>query len=176
MSSVIVFMYSGQGSQYYQMGRSLFEENNIFRTAMLKADQLYQDMTGSSVLKILYADQNTLGLPFIETLVTHPAIFMIEYALTEVLFSLNIRPNLVLGSSLGEFAAMVTAGVLSFETALTTVIKKAQILQQYCPPGGMMAILHNVELFDTHAWLYENAELAAINFDSHFVIAASPEN
>lgn len=168
----VIFMYSGQGSQYYQMGRTLFDENAIFRHAMIHADDIYQHMTGLSVIKHLYGDPLNKGQPFTQTTISHPAIFMIEYALTQVLFAQNIIPDMVLGASLGEFMAAVVAGVINFEFALSAVIQQALILEQ-CLPGGMLAILAEPNLYYSQTFMRENSELAAINFNSHFVVAGS---
>lgn len=175
MSLPIVFMYSGQGSQYYQMGRNLFAENAVFKNALEKTELIYREITGDSIIKHLYDDQISKSTPFNQTRLSHPAIFMVEYALTEVLLSKNIRPNKVLGASLGEFAAAVAAGVLSLESALFAVIRQAQTFEK-CPSGGMLAIIHDPELYYTEPCLHEHSELAAINFNSHFVVAGSNEN
>lgn len=175
MSLPIIFMYSGQGSQYYQMGRNLFDGNIVFKNSMIKADQIYQEMTGSSILARLYDDQFKVNQPFTQTTLTHPAIFMVEHALTQVFLAQNIVPDMVLGTSLGEFAAAATAGIISFESALDAVIKQADNLA-VCPPGGMLAVLHNPDLFTSQSYFYNHSELAAISFNSHFVVAGSNEN
>lgn len=173
MNLPIIFMYSGQGSQYYQMGRNLFDENITFKNALLNADKIYNEITGSSILSVLY-DEAFRNQPLSQTLVAHPAIFMIEYALTEALRAKHIVPDMVLGTSLGEFVAAVVAGVINFESALYAVIKQAEFLER-CPTGGMLAILDTPSLYQSQAYLYENSELAAINFNSHFLVAGSNE-
>ena len=67
----IVFMFSGQGSHYYQMGKELFEENKTFHDWMLKADHLYHDLTQLSVIDHLYSKENIKAKPFTQTLLTH---------------------------------------------------------------------------------------------------------
>ena len=175
MSLPIVFMFSGQGSQYYHMGRILFEKNIIFKNWMIKADYLCQEIMGLSVIDHLYNNQITKDQPFTQTLLTHPAIFMVEYALMQVLFENNIKPDLVLGASMGEIAAATASGVLSFESALQLVIKQAQALED-CPRGGMLAVLHHVSLYQEQSYLHEYSELAAINFPSHFVVSGLSDN
>src|SRR5688572_9620134 len=115
MTKPIVFMFSGQGSHYYQMGRELFEQQPIFRHWMQLADSIYQELTGLSIIHELYENGHKKSEPFVRTLLTHPAIFSIEYALGQIILEQGIIPDYVLGTSLGEFAAAVFAGVMTFE-------------------------------------------------------------
>ena len=176
MTKPIIFMFSGQGSQYYQMGQALYEENPIFRYWMQEADALSQDLGGQSIIDVLYHSQHKKSDPFTRTLLTHPAIFITEYAVAQMLLSQGIIPHYVLGASLGEFAAAVVAGILSFEEALKAVIHHAQILEKYSLPGGMVAIMDSPTLYDKTPLMREKSELAAINFPSHFVISGTLNN
>lgn len=171
MTKPIVFMFSGQGSHYYQMGRELFEQKPVFKKWMQVGDDIYRELTGLSIIQELYSNQHKKSDPLTRTLITHPAIFMVEYALGQLLIEHDIVPNVVLGTSLGEFTAAVFAGMLSFETALKAVVGQAQCLEEKCEPGGMLAILHPPHLYEDNDWLRERSELAAINFHSHFVIS-----
>lgn len=168
-------MYSGQGSQYYQMGQDLFSKNTIFRASISKADQMHQDMTGFSVLDELYNEQNNKSKIFSETKFTHPAIYMFEYALTQVLLENNIHPDIVLGSSLGELAAATISSAFDFETGLKAVIAQANALEQ-CKAGSMLAILSDPSLYQRESYLNKYSELAAVNFSNHFVVSGTLEN
>jgi len=171
----IIFMFSGQGSHYYQMGKVLFEQNAIFNQWMKQADAICKEIINLSVIEQLYQPQHKKGDNFSNTLLTNPAIFMVEHALGQVLLNNNIIPDRVLGSSLGEYAAGVFAGLWTFETALQTVIHQAQLLETNCAKGGMLAILSSPKLYDDNKILHEHSEIAAVNFNSHFVVAGKPE-
>lgn len=166
-------MFSGQGSHYYQMGRKLFEQNPTFRQQLQTADSLHQEIAGLSILDHLYHDRNKISDPFRQTRLTHPAIFMVEYALACVAMQQGIFPDYVLGASLGEFAAAAVCGILTFEEALCAVISQAQMLESYCPPGSMTAIIHPYNLYDDIRLIRERSECAAVNFPSHFVISGT---
>lgn len=172
MRKPIVFMFSGQGSHYYQMGQELFEKHPVFKLWMQEADNIYQEITGLSIIKTLYDEGHTKSDSFMRTLLTHPAIFMVEHALGQVIIAEGIQPDYVLGTSLGEFAAAVFADILSFETALTAVVKQAQLLEKHCPSGSMLAILSTPNLYYDNSFLHNKSELAAINCPLHFVVSS----
>lgn len=171
MTGETVFMFSGQGSHYYQMGRALYEEHGTFRTWMDRLDEMARPAIGESIVATLYSDKNAKGDPFDRTLLTHPAIFMVEYALAQTLIASGIRPDMVLGVSLGSFAAAAVAESLDVEAALAAVIRQAKALEESCERGGMTAILADPALFQEE-FLCRQSELAAINFSSHFVVSA----
>ncbi|MBA2649838.1 MAG: acyltransferase domain-containing protein [Legionella sp.] len=176
MPKPIVFMFSGQGSHYYQMGRELFEQLPLFKYWLIEADTIYKDITGLSILKVLYDEGHKKSSPFTRTLFTHPAIYMVQYALGQLLIEQGIRPDYTLGTSLGEFTAAVFAGILTFETALIAIIKQAQIIEERCGTGSMLAILASPELYYSNPFIQATTELAALNFDSHFIVSGSDLN
>lgn len=175
MTKPIVFMFSGQGSHYYQMGRDLFDKQQVFRYWVQSADEIFQALTGLSFINELYHKSYQKCYPFTRTLFTHPAIFSIEYALGQLLYSQGMKPDYVLGASLGEFTAAVFAKIISFETALSSIIKQAQIIEDNCLPGQMLAILQSAYLYKIDSFIQKQSELAATNFDSHFVVSGEPD-
>lgn len=166
-----ILMFSGQGSQYFHMGRELFDTNNTFRQWMLRLDGLVRDLSGESVIEAVYAERRSRSDTFDRTLLTHPAIFMVEYSLAQSLIEANIVPDVVLGASLGSFTAATLAGCIDVEAAMTAVVKQATALEACCEPGGMLAVLSDPALF-AEDFLCSRSELAGINFASHFVISA----
>lgn len=174
MGKKIVFMFSGQGSQYYHMGEELFEKRPVFRQWMLRLDAMVQDALETSIVEQLYSADKRKSDPFKRTLYTHPAIFMVEYALMQALQEEGIQPAYVFGTSMGEFASAACAGILEVEQALEIVLEQARALET-CPKGGMLAILAHPETFRAESVLHENSELAAVNFDAHFVVAGVDE-
>jgi bacillaene synthase trans-acting acyltransferase len=167
----VVFMFSGQGSQYFQMGKELFEKNGTFRRWMVQLDAMAHRSSGQSVLDSLYSDAHGKSDPFDRTLSTHPAIFMVEYSLAQTLMEMGVRPDMVLGASLGSFAAAAVAGFIDVEDALSAAIRQATALEEWCEPGGMIAILADPALF-AEEFFRGRSELAAVNFSSHFVVTA----
>ncbi len=166
-----VFMFSGQGSQYFHMGRALYDDNDTFRDWMLRLDDIALRWSGRSVIETLYSDVHGRGDPFKRTLLTHPAIFMVEYSLAQALIQAGVWPDMVLGVSLGAFAGAAMAGFIGVEDALTAVMRQAIAIEECCEPGGMTAVLADPALF-AEDFLSGHSELAAVNFGSHFVVSA----
>jgi bacillaene synthase trans-acting acyltransferase len=166
-----VFMFSGQGSQYFQMGKGLYDSNRKFRDWMVRLDDVARGLVGESVIATLYSGANAKADRFDRTLLTHPAIFMVEYSLAQTLMQEGVWPDMVLGASMGSFAAAAVAGVLEAEEALSAVVRQAMSLEEHGVPGGMTAILTDPALFEED-FLSRHSELAAVNFGSHFVVSA----
>ncbi len=171
MAGETVFLFSGQGSHYFQMGRELFDGAPTFREWMLRLDEIARGRSGASVVEALYSDARRKADPFERTLLTHPAIFMVEYSLAQALRHAGVRADMVLGASMGAFAAAAFAGFLDVEDALSAVVGQAQALEQSCEAGGMAAVLADPALFDEE-FLGGRSELAAVNFSAHFVVSA----
>jgi bacillaene synthase trans-acting acyltransferase len=166
-----VFMFSGQGSQYFHMGRALYDCDDTFREWMVRLDGIAQEVSGRSVIETLYSGAYAKADPFDRILLTHPAIFMVEFSLAQALMRAGVWPDIVLGVSLGSFAAAAVAGFVGVEDALTAVTRQAIALEECCEPGGMIAVLADPALF-AEDFLSGRSELAAINFSSHFVVSA----
>ncbi|TCS93655.1 acyltransferase domain-containing protein [Hazenella coriacea] len=171
MNRPIVFMFSGQGSQYYQMGKELFNNNAVFRNSMLKIDSIIFQQIGKSVVDEIYHPRKRMNDQFDRTLFTHPAIFMVEYSLCQVLLEMDIVPDYVLGSSLGEFTSVAISDMMDLEDLVECIVEQAVIFENSCEKGSMIAIIDNPSLYDETPQLFENSELTSINYRSHFVIS-----
>lgn len=165
-----VFLFAGQGSQHPHMARGLFDRNEVFRGWMERLDACARRWCGESVLAALY-DPNAKRSDELDRLsISHPAIFMVEYAAARAVIAAGVRPDMLVGASLGSFAAAAVAEVIEPEVALEAVIQQAAALEACCEGGGMVAIL---DRFERHLpWLEGRCEVAAVNLASHFVVAA----
>ncbi|MFM9443280.1 ACP S-malonyltransferase [Streptomyces acidiscabies] len=161
-----VFMFSGQGSQTYQMGRELYDGEPVFRNALHRLDAELD----TSVVARLYDPARRVSEPFTDTAVTHPAIVMVELALAETLMAYGVVPDLLLGASLGEFTAAVLAGVLEPGDCLRRLVGMAHSAADSAP-GGMLAVLTDPALLRQDPGLHRELELAAHNYDAHYVVA-----
>jgi len=164
-------LFSGQGSQYYHMGRELYKSNLCFRKSMLKLDDIVYDINGKSVLSHLYNDNKKKSEPFKQISYSHLAIFMIEFSLTQLLIEQGIYPDYLLGASLGEFVCAAVANIVPAEIILEMIIKQTELIKDFCPEGAMIAVLHNVNLYYSDTFISERSKLAGINFPGHFIIS-----
>ena len=106
------------------------------------------------------------------TALAQPAMFVIEYALAQLLMQWGIRPKAMIGYSLGEYVAACLSGVLSLEDALLLVVRRAQLIQEM-PAGAMLAVALSKET--VQLFLDEQICLAAINAPSTCVLAGPLE-
>lgn len=127
-------VFPGQGSQFPGMARELFEQNPAARQLLTEAN----DILGFSLTALMF-DGTDVDLR--RTDVTQPAIFV--HSVAQFVARPELQPAMTAGHSLGEFSALVAAGVLRFEDALRLVARRAQAMQAACEeqPGTMAAIL-----------------------------------
>jgi len=130
------FLFPGQGAQYVGMGKSFADNYAKARAVFMEADEIL----GYKLSRIIFeGDENELK----KTEITQPAVLTTSMAILSVLSEEGITPEAVAGLSLGEYSALVCAGVLDFSDALILVQKRAEYMQQIVPlgEGGMAAIL-----------------------------------
>jgi len=139
--SGIAFMFPGQGAQYVGMGRDLYKTNRLFRQILDECIEIVKSETGQDIKKILFEIDNSedADRKLARTEMTQQALFIIEYALAKVLEQINIKPDYLIGHSIGEYTAACIAGVFDLHTALRIVIRRGQLMQRM-PSGKMMAV------------------------------------
>jgi acyl transferase domain-containing protein len=164
-------MFSGQGSQYFAMGQSLYESRPAFRRCMDRMDALVQDLTGRSIVKALYYEGRRKSEVFDDIRLTHPALFAVQWALAQTLIEADLAPDLTLGTSLGSFVAAAVSGCLAVENAMTTVVHQASIVERCCLPGVMIAIFASPMALDSEG-LDDLCVIVSRNSSTHFVVAA----
>jgi acyl transferase domain-containing protein/acyl carrier protein len=173
----IVFMFPGQGTQYVNMARELYEHEPIFREQLTYCAKILRDeLRGIDLLKILYPadgdEKKAAERDLNQTWLTQCSLFAIEYALAQLWQSWGIRPQAMIGHSLGEYVAACLAGVLTLEDALKLVAARGHIMQD-APTGAMLAVELNEK--EASAFIGDGLSLAAINAPSQCVLSGSVE-
>jgi acyl transferase domain-containing protein len=133
-----VFVFPGQGSQWAGMGRELFAEEPVFRRAMEACDALVKTHTGFSVIEKILAPEVTSELG--DTAVAQPALFAVEVAMAALLASWGVRPDAVIGHSVGEVAAAHVAGALDLEEAARLVCCRGRVMRPATGLGRMAVV------------------------------------
>ena len=166
----VVFMFPGQGSQYANMGRKLYETEAVFRQECDRAGDILQSL-GLNLKSYLFPAEGENAAQNIEqTAIAQPALFVIEYALAKLWMSWGVHPVAAIGHSIGEYVAACLAGVFSLEDALHLVLARGKLMQQ-CAPGAMLSVGLSAE--EIKPFLNETVSLAAINAPSMTVVSGA---
>lgn len=138
----VVFMFSGQGSQYVNMGRELYEQETVFRAEIDACANALLPHLGLDLRKLLFAPEEQAQAAteqLNQTRMTQPALFAIEYSLSQWWMKHGITPKAMLGHSIGEYVAACLAGVISFEDALAVTAVRGRLMQEMAA-GSMLAV------------------------------------
>ena len=136
-SPPVVFVFSGQGSQWAGMGCELLDAEPVFRRALDECDALYDATTGRSLVDELRG-RNASRLD--QTEIAQPVLFAVQVALAALWRAWGIEPSAVVGHSVGEVAAAHVAGALDLPAAMHLVCRRGQIMQQATGKGRMAAV------------------------------------
>jgi acyl transferase domain-containing protein len=162
----IAFMFPGLGDQYVDMGLGLYQTEPIFRAQIDRCAELLKPLLGRDIRGVLYpagtaqpaqvpatpqrdvdlrrmlkrdAPADALDGPLFQTVLAQAALFVVEYALAQLWLAWGIRPQALIGYSLGEYVAATLAGVFALDDALTLVVRRAELIQAL-PHGAMLAV------------------------------------
>jgi iterative type I PKS product template protein len=147
MASKVVFTFTGQGAQYPGMGQDFFEHFPIFRAEILHLDYIGRGLGFPSIVPVIQSQEEKIEA-YSPTAVQLASVCM-QLALSKLWAAWNVTPVAVLGHSLGEYAALSVAGVLSEAETIYAVGTRAELLQEMCTK-------------DTHSMLVVRASLEAI--------------
>jgi len=156
----VVFMFSGQGAQYPNMGQELYQNEPVFCEQIALCSEHLKPILGLDLRQILYSANEQSAQQLNQTQFAQPALFVIEYALAKLWMSYGVYPEAMIGHSIGEYVAACLANVFSLEEALSLVAARGQMMQQM-PKGTMLAVSLSEEQIEP--LLGNGLSLAAIN-------------
>ncbi|MES2731615.1 MAG: aminotransferase class III-fold pyridoxal phosphate-dependent enzyme, partial [Bacteroidota bacterium] len=163
----LVWLFTGGGSQYWSMGKSLYENNAVFKQVINHCDAFLKTKwnTDFSMTSLLYQmDANEANEVLQQMTYFQPALFALECALAEVWKSWGIFPSIVAGHSVGEYAAAYVAGVFSLDDGLTLVTERSRLMQSIKEPGAMATVFAAEDLVAEVIRPYgKDLSIAAIN-------------
>ncbi len=173
----IAFLFTGQGSQYINMGYDLYQNYSVFRDALNECDRLLQSYLETSLLDVLYSKEVAKKSLLQQTIYTQPALFSLEYALVKLWESWGVEPDIMMGHSIGEYVAACVAGIFSLEDALKLIACRGRLMNDLPDNGSMVAVLTSEkqikEILDS---LSSQVAIAAINGPNNIVISGKQED
>ncbi len=170
----LAFVFCGQGAQWWAMGRRLLETEPVFRDMIRRCDRLLSEMAPWSLWDELTADESRSRLN--QTAIAQPAIFAVQVALAALFESWGIRPDAVVGHSVGEVAAAHVAGAVSLEDAVRIIFHRARCTQKAPVAGRMLAVGMTVAEAERDLADYAGKiALAAINGPTSLTLSGQTE-
>ncbi|WP_218653139.1 type I polyketide synthase [Nostoc sp. TCL26-01] len=171
----IAFMFPGQGSQYINMGFNLYSRETVFREVVDQCADILKPLLGKDLREIIYpmaSDRQTASLTLQQTCFTQPALFVIEYALAQLWQSWGIKPQAMIGHSIGEFVAACIAGVFTLEDALMLVAIRGRMMWEL-PAGAMLSV--RLPAVEVEKRLSGELAIGAINSPNLCVVSGTKE-
>ena len=170
----IVFMFSGQGLLYVNLGKSLFQDIPSFNQDLVRFDRISQQHGFTSFLPIVSSD--TLQIEQVDTSIAHLGVVCIQMALINLLISWGIVPSLLLGHSLGEYSALYAAGVLSASDAIYLVGIRSQLVSSSCERGTHSMLVAKTSATTVKRAVTPPCEVACFNSPTNTTISGPTED
>jgi amino acid adenylation domain-containing protein len=167
----VYFLFPGQGSQHANMAREIYDTEPVFHETVDRCAKILLPHLGADLRTLLYPPNGATEEAkrrVTETIAAQPAIFTIEYALAQLWMSWGVRPQAMLGHSIGEFVAACLAGIFSLEDGLSLVAARGRMMQEV-PAGGMLSV--RMPESEVRSRLNGTLALAAVNAPSLCVVA-----
>jgi len=171
----VVFMFPGQGAQYPGMTAGLLETEPAYRETVNECAAAFEHHTGTDLMPLLRAnaaDEPGAAERLAQTPVAQASLFAVEYGMARLLMSWGIRPDAMIGHSVGECVAACIAGVLTLEDAIELVVRRGEHMEA-TPAGAMLSVRAPLE--DLRSMQTEQLVVAALNGPQDGVLAGSED-
>jgi amino acid adenylation domain-containing protein len=166
-----VFMFPGQGAQYINMAKALYDNEPIFKAVIDKCIGIANQHLEVDLNEVMYPSQNPSQFDINQTQWSQVCLFIIEYSMSEYLTYLGVKADAYIGHSIGEYVAATLSGVFSLEDAIKIVISRGQLMQSM--ESGSMLAVHSTEIDIQEIVKEYHCEIAVINSLENIVISGS---
>ncbi len=168
----LVFLFPGQGAQYAGMAQQLYLGEPRFRAALDHCAQLFDAHLPEPLLPVLFGERGDL---IEQTRWTQPCLFATAHALAQLWLDWGLKPNGLLGHSIGELNAAVIAGIFSLEDGVRLVAERARLMGSVATPGRMEAVLADETAVASVLRQHPEVVIAAYNGPRNHVISGPAE-
>ena len=169
-----VWLFTGQGSQYTGMAKNLYENEPLFKAELDYCDQILEPLLGCSLVDLLWEKSFTEKLN--HTKFTQPAMFAVQVSLARMLMNWGMKPDAVIGYSVGEYAAACIAGIMSVEDGLKILAARGRLVADFGKPGTMAAIMTDEKTARNVLGDNTEVELATLNGPAGQVMAGTVDS
>ena len=172
----LAILFTGQGAQVERMGHELYLTQPTFRDALQRCDRELRPYLEQPLLNVLYPEDDQPAGLIHQTAYAQPALFALEYALSTLWRSWGVAPEVVIGHSVGEYAAACAAGVFSLEEGLRMIAGRGRLMQSLPSGGGMAAVFASERnVLEAIAVCGNDVSVAAVNTPEQVVISGRCE-
>jgi iturin family lipopeptide synthetase A len=172
----VAFVFSGQGSQYTNMCKDLYEHECVFKESMDDCLKIASRFSKEDFYSILFPEEIASGVELIhDTKYAQPLLFMIEYSLSRLLIHWGVQPHFMMGHSIGEYVAACISNVFSLPDALLLVIRRGELMSR-AKKGCMLSISITEAQLKPLLAKTDKIDLAVINSATSLVVAGTEED
>jgi len=164
------FLFTGQGQNYFQMGHALYQRFEVFKNAFDRCMAVYNALANGPELQELVF--HCLEHAYIDASTYQCHLFAVQYSLAQLWLSLGVSPQVLIGHSVGEYAAAVVAGCMTAEDAMELLYHRGKLVETVAK-GQMLSLKADHKTVES---ILPNIAIAARNSRKSTVISGSPEH